>query len=38
MPLEEQTFVSNIEGGKTAKIRLVLRPNGQVQTFLESLN
>ena len=35
MPLEEQTFVSNIEGGKTAKVRLVLRPNGQVQTFLE---
>ncbi|NEO57515.1 MAG: DUF4335 domain-containing protein [Okeania sp. SIO3B5] len=38
MPLEEETFVSNIEGDKTAKIRLVLRPDGQVQTFLESLN
>ncbi|MCL2925803.1 MAG: DUF4335 domain-containing protein [Trichodesmium sp. MAG_R04] len=38
MPLEEQAFVSNIEGGKTAKIRLVLRHDGQVRTFLESLN
>ncbi|GGA00309.1 DUF4335 domain-containing protein [Okeania sp. KiyG1] len=38
MPLEDEVFVSNIEGGKTAKIRLVLRPDGQVQTFLESLN
>ncbi|NES79602.1 MULTISPECIES: DUF4335 domain-containing protein [unclassified Okeania] len=38
MPLEDQVFVSNIEGDKTAKIRLVLRPDGQVQTFLESLN
>ena len=38
MPLEEEVFVSNIEGGKTAKIRVVLRPDGQVQTFLESLN
>ncbi|NEP46228.1 MAG: hypothetical protein F6K35_46340, partial [Okeania sp. SIO2H7] len=38
MPLEDEVFVSNIEGDKTAKIRLVLRPDGQVQTFLESLN
>ncbi len=38
MPLEEQAFVSNIEGGKTAKIRLVLSRDGEVKTFLESLN
>ena len=38
MPLEEEAFVSNIEDEKTAKIRLILRPDGQVQTFLESLN
>ena len=38
MPLEEEAFVSNIEGGKSAKIRIVLRPDGQVMTFLESLN
>ncbi|NEQ38928.1 MAG: DUF4335 domain-containing protein [Okeania sp. SIO3I5] len=38
MPLEEEVFVSNIEGGKTAKIRLVLSRDGEVKTFLESLN
>ncbi|WP_094673885.1 DUF4335 domain-containing protein [Hydrocoleum sp. CS-953] len=38
MPLEDQAFVSNIEGGKTAKIRLVLSRDGEVKTFLESLN
>ncbi len=38
MPLEDQAFVSNIEGGKTAKIRLVLSRDGDVKTFLESLN
>ncbi|MGD1807019.1 DUF4335 domain-containing protein [Dapis sp. BLCC M126] len=38
MPLEDQVFVSNIEGGKTAKIRLVLSRDGEVKTFLESLN
>ena len=38
MPQEEQAFVSNIEGGKTAKIRLVLSRDGEVKTFLESLN
>ncbi len=38
MPLEEQAFVSNIEGGKTAQIRLILNSDGQVRTFLESLN
>ena len=38
MPLEDEAFVSNIEGGKTAKIRLVLSRDGEVKTFLESLN
>ncbi|OCR01395.1 hypothetical protein BCD67_23365 [Oscillatoriales cyanobacterium USR001] len=38
MPLVGEPFVSAVENGKTPRIRLVLRPNGKVQTFLESLN
>jgi hypothetical protein len=38
MPLLGESFVSPVESGKTAKIRLVLSPDGKVQTFLESLN
>ncbi len=38
MPLVGKPFVSNLESGKTATIRLVLRPDGKVQTFLESRN
>ena len=36
MPVEEEPFVSDIGEGKTATVRLVLRNNGKVQTFLES--
>ncbi|MDX2232012.1 MAG: DUF4335 domain-containing protein [Leptolyngbyaceae cyanobacterium bins.349] len=35
MPLIGETFVSPLKGRSTAKIRLVLEPNGQVRTFLE---
>ncbi len=35
MPLLGDPFVSPIKDGKTAKIRLVLEPDGRVQTFLE---
>ncbi len=35
MPLLGDPFVSPIKDGKTAKIRLVLDPDGKVQTFLE---
>jgi hypothetical protein len=35
MPLIGDPFVSPIKDGKSAKIRLVLEPDGQVQTFLE---
>jgi hypothetical protein len=35
MPLIGDPFVSPIKDGKNAKIRLVLEPDGQVQTFLE---
>jgi len=38
MPLEEEPFVSGLEEGETATVRLVLRKNGKVQTFLESVN
>ncbi len=37
MPVEKEPFVSSLEEGKTATVRLVLRNNGKVQTFLESL-
>lgn len=37
MPLLGDPFVSPIKDGKTAKIRLVLEPDGKVQTFLEGL-
>ncbi len=35
MPLLGDPFVSPIKDGKTAKVRLVLEPDGAVQTFLE---
>ncbi|MGQ9869444.1 DUF4335 domain-containing protein [Leptodesmis sp.] len=35
MPLIGDPFVSPIKDGRNAKIRLVLEPDGQVQTFLE---
>lgn len=38
MPFEEEPFVSGLEVGETATVRLVLRKNGKVQTFLESVN
>ncbi len=38
MPFEEEPFVSGLEEGETATVRLVLRKNGKVQTFLESVN
>lgn len=38
MPLVGEPFVSAVQDGKTPRIRLVLRPNGKVQAFLESLN
>ncbi|MDF0553661.1 DUF4335 domain-containing protein [Kamptonema sp. UHCC 0994] len=38
MPLVGEPFVSAVQDGKTPRIRLVLRPNGKVQTFLESVN
>ncbi|HLO51345.1 MAG TPA: DUF4335 domain-containing protein [Kamptonema sp.] len=37
MPLVGEPFVSAVPDGKTPRIRLVLRPNGKVQAFLESL-
>lgn len=38
MPLRGEPFVSPISGGKTPQIRLVLAPDGAVQTFLEYAN
>ncbi|MEG4804194.1 DUF4335 domain-containing protein [Microcoleus sp. ARI1-B5] len=35
MPLVGEPFVSAVSNGKNPKIRVVLRPNGRVQTFLE---
>lgn len=35
MPLIGEPFVSPLKGRQTAKIRVVLEPNGQVKTFLE---
>jgi hypothetical protein len=36
MPLIGEPFVSPISSGKSAKVRLVLDPNGKVQTFNET--
>ncbi|NJO67277.1 MAG: DUF4335 domain-containing protein [Leptolyngbyaceae cyanobacterium RM1_405_57] len=36
MPLPGEPFVSPIENGGSPQIRIVLDPNGRVQTFLES--
>jgi hypothetical protein len=36
MPLLGEPFVSPIAGGRSARIRLVLEPNGDVRTFLEN--
>jgi len=38
MPLVGEPFVSAVSYGKNPKIRVVLRPNGRVQTFLEESN
>nr|MBE9187771.1 hypothetical protein [Microcoleus sp. LEGE 07076] len=38
MPLAGEPFVSAVSNGKNPKIRVVLRPNGRVQTFLEESN
>jgi hypothetical protein len=38
MPLVGEPFVSAVSNGKNPKIRVVLRPNGRVQTFLEESN
>jgi len=38
MPLIGEHFVSPVKDGKIATIRLFLSPDGQVQTFLESVN
>jgi len=38
MPLVGEPFVSAVTYGKNPKIRVVLRPNGRVQTFLEESN
>lgn len=35
IPLVGEPFVAPIQGGRTARIRLVLSPDGKVQTFLE---
>lgn len=35
MPLLNEPFVSPVQGEQTTRIRVVLRPDGQVQTFLE---
>lgn len=37
MPLPGEAFVSAVAEGKSPRIRLVLRPSGKVQTFLEAL-
>lgn len=37
MPLIGEPFVSAVAEGKNPRIRVVLRPNGKVQTFLEAL-
>jgi hypothetical protein len=36
MPLPGEPFVSPVENGSNPQIRIVLDPNGRVQTFLES--
>jgi hypothetical protein len=38
MPLIGERFVSPVEGGQTPQIRLVLRPDGGVQTFADPAN
>jgi hypothetical protein len=38
MPLVGEPFVSAVSHGKNPRIRIVLRPNGRVQTFLEESN
>ncbi len=38
MPLVGEPFVSAVSNGKPPRIRVVLRPNGRVQTFLEESN
>lgn len=38
MPLIGESFVSPVDGKRTPKIRIVLNPDGKVDTFLESLD
>jgi hypothetical protein len=38
MPLMGEPFVSAVAGGRNPQIRLVLQPDGKVQTFLEYAN
>ncbi len=38
IPLRGEPFISPINGKDSSKIRLVLRPDGKVQTFLQSTN
>jgi len=38
IPLVGEPFISPISGGRTARIRLVLSPDGKVRTFLEGVN
>ncbi|HCV32760.1 MAG TPA: hypothetical protein DGO89_22995 [Microcoleaceae bacterium UBA9251] len=38
MPLVGEPFVSAVSNGNNPRIRVVLRPNGRVQTFLEATN
>lgn len=38
IPAPGEPFVSAIEGGKSPRIRLVFTPDGEVKTFLESIN
>ncbi|MEK0180166.1 hypothetical protein WME41_12765, partial [Microcoleus anatoxicus PTRS3] len=38
MPLVGEPFVSAVSNGTPPRIRVVLRPNGRVQTFLEQSN
>lgn len=38
MPLVGEPFVSAVSSGNNPRIRVVLRPNGRVQTFLEGTN
>ncbi|HAG83854.1 MAG TPA: hypothetical protein DCL61_22575, partial [Cyanobacteria bacterium UBA12227] len=38
IPLPGQPFVSPVEGGRKAKIRVVFFQDGKVETFLQGIN